>query len=148
MMYATLLMPCLGQELQVSGPSTAALGSLQGAVLGCRSKKGFAEAAEKQAKRVAFYIYWNVKPDSGRTFLVPADFEELLPLEQSREAFAILDSDANGQLTPGELCRGVTQIYKCAPTPGPALLPSPMLYRVLDPAHEFPVGHVWVIHGH
>ena len=53
-------------------------------MLWCRSKKGFAEAAEKQAKRVAFYIYWNVKPDSGRAFLVPADFEELLPLEQSR----------------------------------------------------------------
>ncbi|CAK0787367.1 hypothetical protein CVIRNUC_010587 [Coccomyxa viridis] len=76
------------------------------------SKKGFAEAAEKQAKRVAFYIYWNVKPDSGRTFLIPSDFEELLPLEQSREAFGILDSDGNNQLTPGELCRGVTQIYK------------------------------------
>ena len=93
-------------------------------MLWCRSKKGFAEAAEKQAKRVAFYIYWNVKPDSGRAFLVPADFEELLPLEQSREAFAILDSDGNGQLTPGELCRGVTQIYKCAPMPGLVLLPS------------------------
>ena len=73
---------------------------------------------------MAFYIYWNVKPDSGRAFLVPADFEELLPLEQSREAFAILDSDGNGQLTPGELCRGVTQIYKCAPMPGLVLLPS------------------------
>ena len=83
-------------------------------VLRRRSKKGFAEAAEKQAKRVAFYIYWNVKPDSARTYLIPADFGELLPLEQSREAFSILDSDSNGQLTPRELCRGVTQIYKCA----------------------------------
>ena len=71
---------------------------------------------------MAFYIYWNVKPDSGRTFLIPSDFEELLPLEQSREAFGILDSDGNNQLTPGELCRGVTQIYKCAPVPGHALL--------------------------
>ena len=73
---------------------------------------------------MAFYIYWNVKPDSGRAFLVPADFEELLPLEQAREAFAILDSDGNGQLTPGELCRGVTQIYKCALMPELALLPQ------------------------
>ena len=48
---------------------------------------------------MAFYIYWNVKPDSGRTFLIPSDFEELLPLEQSREAFGILDSDGNNQLT-------------------------------------------------
>ena len=96
-----------------SGPEISVRG-----VLRCRSKKGFAEAAEKQAKRVAFYIYWNIKPDSARTYLIPADFEELLPLEQSREAFAILDSDGNGQLTPRELCRGVTQIYKCALLPG------------------------------
>ena len=67
---------------------------------------------EKQAKRAAFYIYWNVKPDSARSYIVAEDFEELLPLEQSREAFAILDQDANGQLTPKELVRGVTQIYK------------------------------------
>ena len=78
----------------------------------CRSKKGFGEAVEKQAKRAAFYIYWNVKPDSARSYIVTEDFEELLPLEQSREAFAILDQDGNGQLTPKELVRGVTQIYK------------------------------------
>ena len=77
-----------------------------------RSKKGFREAAEKQAKRAAFYIYWNVKPDSARSYIIAADFEELLPLEQSREAFALRDQDGNGQLTPKELCRGVTEIYK------------------------------------
>lgn len=67
---------------------------------------------EKQAKRAAFYIYWNVKPDSARSYIIAEDFQELLPLEQSREAFAILDQDGNGQLTPKELVRGVTQIYK------------------------------------
>ena len=78
----------------------------------CRSKKGFAESVEKQAKRAAFYIYWNVKPDSARSFIIAEDFEELLPLEQSQEAFSMLNQDGNGQLTPKELCRGVTQIYK------------------------------------
>ncbi len=78
----------------------------------CRSKKGFAESVEKQAKRAAFYIYWNVKPDSARSFIIAEDFEELLPLEQSQEAFSMLNQDGNGQLTPKELCRGVTEIYK------------------------------------
>ncbi|CAL8467439.1 g6977 [Coccomyxa elongata] len=69
------------------------------------SKKGFQEAAEKQAKRVAFYIYWNLKPFTERKYLVAEDFEEVLPLEQSREAFRILDRDGNGKLTPKELER-------------------------------------------
>ncbi|BDA42921.1 probable mechanosensitive ion channel protein 10 [Coccomyxa sp. Obi] len=76
------------------------------------SKKGFQEAAEKQAKRVAFYIYWNLKPFTERKYLVAEDFEEVLPLEQSREAFRILDRDGNGKLTPKELCQGVCEIFR------------------------------------
>ena len=76
----------------------------------CRSEKGFGEAIEKQAKRAAFYIYWNVKPDCARSYIIAEDLEELLPLEQSREAFAMLDQDGNGQLMPKELCAAVTGI--------------------------------------
>ncbi len=77
-----------------------------------RSEKGFGDAIEKQAKRAAFYIYWNLKPGSARSYIIAEDFEELLPLEQSREAFAMLDQDGNGQLTPKELCAAVTEIYQ------------------------------------
>ncbi|KAK9909747.1 hypothetical protein WJX75_006863 [Coccomyxa subellipsoidea] len=76
------------------------------------SKKGFKEAAEKQAKRVAFYIYWNLKPFSERKYLTAEDFEEVLPLAQSREAFGLLDRDGNGKLTPRELCQGVCEIFR------------------------------------
>lgn len=72
-------------------------------------------AAEKQAKRVAFYIYWNLKPFTERKYLVAEDFEEVLPLEQSREAFRILDRDGNGKLTPKELCQGVCEIFRWVP---------------------------------
>lgn len=61
---------------------------------------------------MAFYIYWNVRPDCARSYIVAEDFEELLPLEQSCEAFAILDQDGNGRLTPKKLCFAVTQIFK------------------------------------
>jgi hypothetical protein len=84
----------------------------------CRSKKGFKEAAEKQAKRVAFYIYWNLKPFSERKYLTAEDFEEVLPLAQSREAFGLLDRDGNGKLTPRELCQGVCEIFRWVNTPG------------------------------
>jgi hypothetical protein len=65
---------------------------------------------------VAFYIYWNLKP-RGRKHLMAEDFEALLPLEQAREAFHILDKDGNGQLTPKELCQGVTEIFRHPPRP-------------------------------
>ena len=61
---------------------------------------------------MAFYIYWNLKPFTERKYLVAGDFEEVLPLEQSREAFQILDRDGNGKLTPKELCQGVCDIFR------------------------------------
>ncbi len=53
-----------------------------------------------------------MKPNSAQSYIIAEDFEELLPLEQSREAFAMLDQDENGQLTPKELCAAVTEIYQ------------------------------------
>ncbi len=48
-----------------------------------RSGKGASEV-ERQAKRVAFYIYFNLKPDEARRHLLPPDLEALLPPDQAR----------------------------------------------------------------
>ena len=66
---------------------------------------------------MAFYIYWNLKPFSERKYLTAEDFEEVLPLAQSREAFGLLDRDGNGKLTPRELCLGVCEIFRWVTTP-------------------------------
>lgn len=99
-----------------------------------RSGKGGASEVERQAKRVAFYVYFNLKPDEARRHLLPADLEALLPPDQAR-AHLIWLPCTPAACVPASLVRWQPcwAALRCCLTVGSMQLPSgPFLASTLQ----------------
>ncbi|KAK9840563.1 hypothetical protein WJX81_001411 [Elliptochloris bilobata] len=76
------------------------------------SNRAASRAGERQARRLALYIYWNVKASLDRNHIEREDLEAFLPADQAAEAFAMLDKDGNGQLTLSEVREAIVNIFR------------------------------------
>ncbi len=55
-------------------------------------------SSKAQARRLAFYLFWNVKADFSRSFIVREDLEHFMPARKAAKAFALLDGDNDGKV--------------------------------------------------
>lgn len=63
------------------------------------------------AKRLAFYIFWNVIADKSREWLLRSDLEHFLPDDEVDGAFMLLDPDGDGRPTWEECRAAVIQVF-------------------------------------
>ena len=54
---------------------------------------------QSEARKLAFYLFWNIKGDMARNHVVLEDLEAFLQPELAEQAFALLDSDGSGKVT-------------------------------------------------
>ncbi|KAL0039998.1 hypothetical protein WJX79_001782 [Trebouxia sp. C0005] len=68
--------------------------------------------SKNEAKKLAFYLFWNIKPSFNRTYILPEDLEHFLEPEKAQQAFDILDVDGDGQVTLHNIRDAVVTIYQ------------------------------------
>jgi len=69
-------------------------------------------SSKAQARRLAFYLFWNIKADFSRNYIVREDLEHFLPARKAAKAFALLDTDNDGKVTLHNTRDAVIQVYK------------------------------------
>ncbi|KAI3428453.1 hypothetical protein D9Q98_007280 [Chlorella vulgaris] len=67
---------------------------------------------ELEAKRVAFYLYHNLRASRKRKWIQQSDLEDFLPPQQAAEAFLYLDIDGNGRISAREVRESVVNIFQ------------------------------------
>ncbi|KAK9802607.1 hypothetical protein WJX73_001744 [Symbiochloris irregularis] len=67
---------------------------------------------EAKAKQLAFYIFWNVKGPKLRDHILVSDFHAFMTKEEAEDAFSLLDTDHNGELTRDELYKQVLAAFQ------------------------------------
>lgn len=67
---------------------------------------------ESEAKKMAFYLFWNVKADLERSYLTLDDVMDFLPPLEAEQAFAMLDRNGNGAVTLTETIAAVVDIFE------------------------------------
>ncbi|MBW0542438.1 hypothetical protein O181_082153 [Austropuccinia psidii MF-1] len=66
-----------------------------------------------EAKKLARKIYFSLKTDPNRTYLIPSDFFPAFPTHDSaRDAFSIFDTDGNGDISRTEIKNEIFRVYK------------------------------------
>lgn len=58
-----------------------------------------ADHSELEAKKLAYYLFWNVKADLSREYLVTDDFKDFVLEEDVEEAFNMIDDNRDGSVT-------------------------------------------------
>jgi hypothetical protein len=67
--------------------------------IGAATKSGDQELnSSAQARRLAFYLFWNVKADYTRNYIQQADLEHFMPASKAAKAFAMFDQDGDGKV--------------------------------------------------
>lgn len=97
-------------------------------------------ASKQEAKRLAFYLFWNVKPyfdrcapavpfprdnpkgtaclprarghQTCRNYILQEDIEYFLPPKKAAKAFELLDKDQDGRVSLHDIRDAILQIYK------------------------------------
>lgn len=67
---------------------------------------------EKEARKLAFYLFWNIKPYFTRNHIIMEDLEAFLSPDQAQEAFSMLDNNGDGKLVLADIRDAVIKIYK------------------------------------
>lgn len=67
---------------------------------------------EKEARKLAFYLFWNIKPYFTRNHIIMEDLEAFLSPEKAQEAFDMLDNNGDGKLVLADIRDAVIKIYK------------------------------------
>ena len=68
--------------------------------------------SEAEAKKLAFFLFWNVKADLDRNFMTLEDVADFLPPGEAEPAFAMLDRNGNGSVTLSECITAVVEIFE------------------------------------
>ena len=55
--------------------------------------------SQSEARKLAFYLFWNIKGDMARNHVILEDLEAFLQPELAEQAFAMLDTDGSGKVT-------------------------------------------------
>ncbi|KAK9829569.1 hypothetical protein WJX72_006541 [[Myrmecia] bisecta] len=69
-------------------------------------------SSQSEAKKLAFYIFWNVKSKHDRNHVVKEDFHPFLSKDRIDEAFETLDLDKDGKISLGDMRDSVLKIYQ------------------------------------
>lgn len=81
--------------------------------IGAATKSGDQELnSSAQARRLAFYLFWNVKADYTRNYIQQADLEHFMPASKAAKAFAMFDQDGDGKVTLHNARDAVIRVYK------------------------------------
>ena len=67
---------------------------------------------EGEARKFAYYLFWNLSSDPERDYIVVEDLRELVPAESVQEAFGVLDRDDSGQATLEEIQESVSEVFQ------------------------------------
>ncbi len=67
---------------------------------------------EAEAKKLALFLFWNVKADLNRTAMVLDDVADFLPPVEAEQAFAMLDRNGNGSVSLSECIAAVVEIFE------------------------------------
>ena len=67
---------------------------------------------EGEARKFAYYLFWNLSSDPERDYIVMEDLRELVPAESVQEAFGVLDRDDSGQATLQEIQESVSEVFR------------------------------------
>uniref|UniRef100_A0A1D2ACS5 EF-hand domain-containing protein n=3 Tax=Auxenochlorella protothecoides TaxID=3075 RepID=A0A1D2ACS5_AUXPR len=68
--------------------------------------------SDQEAKKLAFYLFWNVKADYGRSHIVDADLAAFVPARDVRLAAELLDADGDGVITSQDVCAAILQVFR------------------------------------
>ncbi|KAK9902061.1 hypothetical protein WJX75_002988 [Coccomyxa subellipsoidea] len=68
-------------------------------------------SSQDEAKKLAFYLFWNCKTSFESTFVELEDLQAFLPEEQARDALDAFDCDADGHISSDDMREAVLQIY-------------------------------------
>ena len=63
------------------------------------TRYGRANRWQAEARKLAFYLFWNIKGDMGRNHVLLEDLEHFLQPDLAEQAFAMLDRDGNAKVT-------------------------------------------------
>ena len=69
-----------------------------------------------EARRLAFYLFWNIKPYFDRNYIIPEDLEHFLSARKAAQAFTLLDVDGDGKAR-GLLCSLCCEMARQDTTP-------------------------------
>lgn len=67
---------------------------------------------EIEAKRLAFFLFHNIKTDPDRPYLIIEDLEAFMTEKAAQGAFAMLDLNANGRVSLPECAAAVMSVFK------------------------------------
>ncbi|PRW44384.1 Mechanosensitive ion channel 10 [Chlorella sorokiniana] len=67
---------------------------------------------EQEARRVAYFMFHNIRASRKRHWIQQSDLEDFLPPKQAEEAFRYIDIDGNGRISAGEVRDSVLKIYQ------------------------------------
>ncbi|KAL4438254.1 hypothetical protein ABPG77_010615 [Micractinium sp. CCAP 211/92] len=67
---------------------------------------------EIEAKRLAFFLFHNIKTDPDRPYLIIEDLESFMSEKSAQGAFAMLDLNANGRVSLPECAAAVMSVFK------------------------------------
>lgn len=67
--------------------------------------------SKNEAKKLAFYLFWNIKPYFDRNYVLPEDLEYFLPAHKAAKAFDLLDVDSDGRVTLHDIRDAVLNVY-------------------------------------
>ncbi|BDA50989.1 Mechanosensitive ion channel protein 4 [Coccomyxa sp. Obi] len=68
-------------------------------------------SSQAEAKKLAFYLFWNCKSSFESTFVELEDLQVFLPEEQARDCLDAFDCDADGHISSEDMKEAVIQIY-------------------------------------
>ncbi|KAF8756592.1 Mechanosensitive ion channel [Rhizoctonia solani] len=91
------------------GQNAAGTGANEEDETGLKFKIG----STKEAKKIARDIYYNLKADRRRNYLIPADFFPAYPTpDDARAAFKVFDKDGNDDITRAEIKTMCVKVYR------------------------------------
>lgn len=67
---------------------------------------------EAEARKLALFLFWNVKSDLDSSEMVLDDVTDFLPQAEAEQAFAMLDRDGNGSVSLSECIAAVVEIFE------------------------------------
>ncbi|KAL0055259.1 hypothetical protein WJX82_009568 [Trebouxia sp. C0006] len=70
------------------------------------------ESTDREARKLAFFLYWNIKPTFTRNHILPEDLEHFLNAKHAAEAFEMLDDDKDGHASLKDVRSAVCNIFK------------------------------------
>lgn len=68
--------------------------------------------SETDAKRVAYYLFWNIMSEFDKSFIEQSDLLPFLPEDEVPEAFEMLDADRDGHVTVDECVIAIQNIFQ------------------------------------